>query len=477
VPFLSRTAAARRDAPALFTADETVSFGALDRASEKVARQLVTLGVRSGDVVGVKGHPTPSLISAIHGIWKAQGVLAPMNPRWTPLEGTHALKALRPSLVLVGEGETPPPLFPDVKHRLRLGPEGGGGELELLGSLRPDTGHLPPLSDPAATWDSLPAAHLLTSGTSGVPKVVTLTHGNLRASAEGARERLDLSSSDRWLASLSVAHVGGLALVSRAALVGSGLVLRGSFHAGSFASLVEDGAISHASLVPTMLHQLLDLWGDKPPPETLRCLLIGGAGAEGALVRRALAQGFPLALTYGLTEASSQVSTAPPSLVREKPGTVGTPLSGVELQLAADGEILVRGDTVAGGEVGEEGWLRTGDLARQDEDGHLWVTGRLSHRIISGGINVDPAEVEALLRTHPAVLEVAVVGLPHPRWGEEVVAAVVVRAGSSLPAGELDRLTRAALSSAKRPRVFQLIPALPRNPNGKVDREKVRSLF
>jgi len=477
VTFLSRTAAARGDAPALITPEGTVSYTALERASEKVARQLVTLGVRSGSVVAVKGHPRPCVISAIHGIWKARGILAPMNPRWTPQEEIRALEFLNPSVILVGKGEEPPPLPPKVERSLMLGEEGKDRDLEALACLWPDTSPLPLVSDPAATWDSLPAAHLLTSGTSGAPKVVALSFGNLRASAEGVRERLDLSSSDHWLASLSIAHVGGLALVSRAALVGSGLVLGGNFHAESFASLVEDGAISHASLVPTMLHQILDLWGDKPAPDTLRCLLIGGAGAEGALVRRALAQGFPLALTYGLTEASSQVATASPSLVRQKPGTVGMPLSGVEVQLASDGEILVRGDTVAGGEVGEDGWLRTGDLARLDEDGHLWVTGRISHRIISGGVNVDPAEVEAVIRTHPGVMEVAVVGLPHPKWGEEVAAAVVVRAGSSLPAGELDCLARAALSSAKRPRIFRLIPALPRNPNGKVDREKVRSLF
>ena len=475
--FLSRTAAARGDAPALITPEGTVSFKALERASEKVARQLVTLGVRSGSVVAVKGHPRPCVITAIHGIWKARGILAPMNPRWTPQEEARALEALNPSVILVRKGEEPPPPSPEVEHILTLGVEGEAQDPEALACLWPDTSPLPLVSDPLATWDSLPAAHLLTSGTSGAPRVVTLTHGNLRASAEGARERLDLSSSDRWLASLSIAHVGGLVLVFRAALVGSGLVLRGSFQAESFASLVEAGAISHASLVPTMLHQFLELWGDKPAPDTLRCLLIGGAGAEGALVRRALAQGFPLALTYGLTEASSQVATAPPSLVREKPGTVGMPLSGVEVRLASDGEMLVRGDTVALGEMGEDGWLRTGDLARQDEEGHLWVTGRISHRILSGGVNVDPAEVEAVIRTHPGVLEVAVVGLPDPKWGEEVAAAVVVREGSSLPAGELDRLVRAALSPAKRPRVFQMIPALPRNPNGKVDREKVRSLF
>lgn len=477
MPFLSHTAARHEDAPALITPEGTVSYKALERASEKMARQLVTLGVRSGSVVAVKGHPTRCVVSAIHGIWKARGLLAPMNPRWTPQEETRALEALAPSVVLVGTGETPPPLPPQVEHLHTLGPEEGEGGLEPLGCLWPDTSSLPLALDPTAGWDAYPAAQLLTSGTSGAPKVVTLSFGNLRASAEGARELLDLQPSDRWMASLSMAHVGGLALVSRAAQVGSCLILRGPFRASVFASLVADGTVTHASLVPTMLHQFLEVWGDRPVPDSLRCLLIGGAHAEGALVKRALGQGFPLALTYGLTEAASQVLTAPPHLVKRKPGTVGTPLPGVEVRLAANGEIRIRGATVAAGEVGEDGWLRTGDLARRDDEGHLWVTGRISHRIISGGVNVDPAEVEAVLRTHPGVHEVVVVGLPNPKWGEEVVAAVVVREGSSVLPTELDRLARAALSPAKRPRAFQLIPDLPRNPNGKVDRDRVRSFF
>jgi O-succinylbenzoic acid--CoA ligase len=306
---------------------------------------------------------------------------------------------------------------------------------------------------------------------------VTLSFGNLRASAEGARERLELKPQDRWMASLSLAHVGGMALVSRGAQLGSALFLGGAFQAERFASLVAEGAISHASLVPTMLHQFLEVWGDRPVPAAIRCLLIGGAPASESLVERGLGLGFPLYLTYGLTEAASQVATAPPSLVREKPGTVGAPLPGVEVKLTGEGEILVRGSTVSPAEVGEDGWLRTGDLARQDDDGHLWLKGRISHRIISGGVNVDPAEVEAVLRTHPGVFEVAVVGVPDPKWGEQVVAAVVAKEEGTLDPVELNRLARVALSPAKRPRGIRLIPGLPRNPNGKVDRGQLQALF
>jgi O-succinylbenzoic acid--CoA ligase len=306
---------------------------------------------------------------------------------------------------------------------------------------------------------------------------VALTFGNLLANARGAKKRLALDSSDRWLASLSPAHVGGVAMVARAAVLGSGLVLAGPFRAEAFRKMVEQGMVTHASLVPTMLRRFLDVLGDAPVPRTLRCLLIGGARANQELVREALDRGLPIALTYGMTETSSQVATASPELVSRKPGTVGPPLDGVELSFSHEGEIRVRGDTVAKGMAGADGWFPTGDLGGLDAQGHLWVTGRRTSRIISGGENVDPAEVEALLRTHPAVSEAAVVGVPDEEWGERVVAAVVTPMMGAAIQQELEELVRGALSPAKRPRDYVLVRDLPRNANGKVDPGTVRALF
>jgi O-succinylbenzoic acid--CoA ligase len=254
-------------------------------------------------------------------------------------------------------------------------------------------------------------------------------------------------------------------------------MLRGSFQVEEFLQLAAKGSVTHASLVPTMLHHSLEEWGGRKAPSSLECLLVGGAEAHAGLIARALATNFPLALTYGLTQASSQVTTAPPALVRRKPGTVGPPLKGVDVRLAPNGEILVRGPTVAPGEIAPDGWLHTGDLAREDADGDLWITGRLSHRIISGGMNVDPAEVEAVLLRYPGVREAAVVGLSDPEWGERVAAAIVwVEAGKADLAG-VERFVREVLSKGKRPRVMRSVAELPRNPNGKVDRDRIRSLF
>ena len=152
-------------------------------------------------------------------------------------------------------------------------------------------------------------------------------------------------------------------------------------------------------------------------------------------------------------------------------------MPGVSVRVAVDGELLVRGDTVAPGELGEDGWLHTGDLGRLDAAGHIWITGRKGHRLNSGGENVDPLEVEGVLEAHQGVLEAAVVGVANEEWGERVVAVVVPRASAHLREADLEAHVRGHLSAAKRPRAFRILGSLPRNANGKVDREGIRGLF
>jgi O-succinylbenzoic acid--CoA ligase len=324
-------------------------------------------------------------------------------------------------------------------------------------------------------------AVLWTSGSEGRPRGVSISADNLRASAAGAARRLGLGPDDRWLASLSVAHVGGLALVTRSVLLGSEILAVGLFDVAETSELMDEERFTHASFVPTQLVRLLRHREGRPPPPSFRCALIGGAHASRDLVAEALAAGWPLALTYGMTEATSQVATADPELVRAKPGTVGRPLQGVELRIDVDGEILVRGATLATGYVAgsapladPQGWYHTGDLGRLDDGGDLWVTGRLSSRIVSGGVTVDPTEVEEVLRGHPVVADVCVVGIPDPEWGEKVAAALVFRAGVH-DLESVDAMARERLSAAKRPRRWLPLEALPLSANGKVDREAVRA--
>ena len=251
------------------------------------------------------------------------------------------------------------------------------------------------------------------------------------------------------------------------------MVVRAGYSTETLVGLVDGSEITHASLVPTMLKHLIDVRGEEPVPSSLRCLLVGGAAAPEPLVEHAVARGYPVALTYGLSEACSQVATAPPDLVRVKPGTVGLPIDGLELRLLENGEICVRGPTVAPSFADDEGWLATGDFGALDEDGHLSISGRVDERIISAGVNVSPTTVEGAIRDLPDVADVAVVGLPDDTWGE-VVGALVVPESEALDLEALESALRERLSSAEVPRRMALAAELPRNANGKVDRADVR---
>jgi O-succinylbenzoic acid--CoA ligase len=222
--------------------------------------------------------------------------------------------------------------------------------------------------------------------------------------------------------------------------------------------------VTLVSLVPTTLLRLLEA-GLRGPPD-LRCALLGGAPAPPALLARAAEVGVPVAQTYGLTEACSQVAT---SAIGE-PDSAAAPLPGTTVVISPAGEILVAGPTVAPGSVAADGYLHTGDLGRLDDAGRVHVTGRLGDLIVSGGENVAPAEVEAVLSDHPAVAEAAVFGRADPEWGEAVAAAVVLRPGASVAAEDLREHCAARLARFKAPRSVVFVDALPRTSSGKVVR-------
>jgi O-succinylbenzoic acid--CoA ligase len=293
-----------------------------------------------------------------------------------------------------------------------------------------------------------------TSGTTGAPQPVELTRANIEANALGSAVALGLDPAERWLCPLPLSHVGGLMVLLRSAIYATTAVL-------GPADALED--VTLASLVPTQLQRLLA--AGPPAGPRLRAILLGGAGASRALLERAAAAGLLVAPTYGLTQACSQVAVAEAGDTE----TSGFPLPGVELEIAADGEILVRGPVVAGG-----GTLRTGDLGRLDDRGRLIVSGRRAELIVSGGENVAPAEVEAVLEQHPTVAEAGVFGRPDPEWGEAVVAAVVPCNGAPLDAEELRAFCRARLAGFKVPKAIESVGVLPRTASGKLRRGALR---
>jgi O-succinylbenzoic acid--CoA ligase len=368
--------------------------------------------------------PGPDFVAALHGCFLAGAVAVPIDLRLRPRERAGRAAGAAVFIETTLEG---PPL--DAVEELRL--------------------------DAIATV-------MHTSGTTVGPRPVALSYGNWLASALGSAVALGLDESERWLCPLPLAHVGGLSILIRSAIYGTTAVLHERFETeaalGALRSAEE--RITLASLVPTMLARLLDAGLCEPP--TLRWALLGGGPIPPALLARAAAARVPVAPTYGMTEACSQIATH------------GWPLQGVQLRIASDDEVLVRGPTVASGALANDGWLHTGDVGMLHSNGRLRITGRKSDTIVTGGENVSPAEVEAALLEHPAVADAGVFARPDREWGEAVVAAVVLRDGRSVQAAELRAFCAERLAGYKVPKWIELTDALPRSESGKLLRRLLR---
>jgi O-succinylbenzoic acid--CoA ligase len=346
---------------------------------------------------------------------------------------------------------------------LRLGDEErgerlAGADIVVSEPLRGEPGVMPFVfrGDPAV-------AVMHTSGTTAAPKPVVLTHSNFLASALGSAAMLGLDQEERWLCPMPLVHVGGLSIPIRSAIYATTAVLHAGFDTEAVLNELMDPSrrITLVSLVPTMLARLIDAGLERPP--TLRWALLGGGPIAASLLERAETAVVPVAPTYGMTEACSQIAT------------FGWPLPGVELR-TAEGEVHVRGPIVSQQSLADDGWLHTGDLGRFDERGRLVITGRKSETIISGGENVSPAEVEEVLLRHPAVADAGVFGRADPEWGEAVVAVLVTREGSEIDTQELRAFCAERLASFKVPKAFAFAPQLPRTGSGKLLRRNLGGL-
>ncbi|MCS6901258.1 MAG: AMP-binding protein [Myxococcales bacterium] len=318
---------------------------------------------------------------------------------------------------------------------------------------------------------------MFTSGTSGRPRGALLSREALAAAARASQENLPVHPGDRWLLCLPLCHIGGLSILLRCLLGRGAVVLAPRFRSGEVLALIEQHRPTLLSVVPTMLHRLLEE-DQRGLLASLRAVLVGGAAAPPALLERCARQGVLTLTTYGLTEACSQVTTQRPRARGTTEPGVGFPLPGVKLRLVdedgqevAPGEVgylQVRGPMVMDGYLGEpplRGWLDTGDLGSLDSQGRLHVHARRTDLIITGGENVYPAEIEGWLTVQPGVAEAMVFGVPDPVWGQIVAAAVVPG-----PGFQLERLRGAAaegLAVHKRPKRWAVVEALPLGSTGK----------
>jgi O-succinylbenzoic acid--CoA ligase len=479
--WLAQRAAVLPDQLALLAPGARWTFAELDRQASALARALLARGAAPGDRVALLLRNSPEFAALAHAAPRAGVVLVPLNTRLSASELAWQL-ADSGARLLVYDSSTAA-LAETVLDQIG---DRGSIAASHVADLHAAPGQQEALHgaiDLAETFTII-----YTSGTTGRPKGAQLIYGNYWWSAVGSALNLGNHAGDRWLAVLPLFHVGGLSILVRAVIYGIAAVVHSSFDPAAANRAIDEHGVTIVSVVSTMLQRMLDERGDRPYPATLRCVLLGGGPAPRPLLEACAARGVPVVQTYGLTETASQVATLAPTDALRKLGSAGQPLLPTELQIARPddagvGEILVRGPTVMGGYINRpeetdlalrDGWLHTGDLGYLDGEGYLYVVSRRHDLIISGGENIYPAEVEAVLLAHPAVEETAVVGLPDARWGQAAAAAVKLREGMHASAAELIEFCRERLAGYKVPKLVRFVAALPRNATGKLLRDQLK---
>ena len=473
---------------ALGRLSDGLTFDAVRRQARAAAAWLLA---RGGDNVAFIGLNGPALPVAIFASGMAGMSFAPLNYRLPDADLNRLLARTAPSVAIVDD---------DMAHRLSaadgvtvvtrsafeaVAAAGAGADLEL------------PWAEPDV------AVLLFTSGTTGEPKAAILRHANLTSYVISTVEFMGAEAGEAALVSVPPYHIAGVSAVLTGVYGGRRIVHLEAFTPEAWVDAAKAEEITHAMVVPTMLGRILDVLetrGEALP--ALRALSYGGGRMPLPVIERALSllPHVDFANAYGLTETSSTISILGPDdhrmalysddeAVRRRLGSVGKPLPRLEVEIRdpdgkalgpnQSGEICVRGEQVSGEYRGRkvtdaEGWFATNDGGWMDEEGYLFIEGRLDDVIVRGGENMSPGEIEDVLREHPQVADVAVLGVPDNEWGEKV-AAVVVPVDTAPTAGDLAAWVKARLRSSKTPEIWAFRDALPYNDTGKLLRRQLKA--
>ena len=472
-----------------------LTYGGLDERSNRLAQALLARGVGAGTRVAYLDRSSPEVVELLFAASKVGAVLVPLNWRMAPSELAAVMADSQAPLLIAGPDYRA--VAEDVLERLPPGPGlvVAGDEYE-----RWLAAHEP--RDPGGRGEPGDViVQMYTSGTTGLPKGVLTTHRNLAVTAQ---------TSGRWafdersvsLTPLPMFHIGGIGWAYCGLWHGAATILVRDFEPVAVLDMLERGRVTNAVLVPTMLQMLTAVPGAADRDYgALRSIAYGAAPITTPVLKATLRTfGCGLVGLYGLTESTGGVVALEPEdhdrehLLR----SAGRPYPWVELRIADPasgsplgphevGEVWLRGPNVTPGyfnraaetaaALTQDGWLRTGDGGYVDEDGYLFLTDRIKDMIVTGGENVYPVEVEEALAQHGDVAEVAVIGVPHPHWGESVKALIVPRPGARTAPDELIAFARARLAGYKLPRSVDFVAELPRTPSGKVLKRELRRRY
>ena len=483
---VSEAAAEHSDRPAVQLDDIVLNHGVLDAGIARAAGLLRSKGVGEGDRVGIQLPNVPYFPVLYFGALRLGAIVVPMNPLLKAREVGYHLQDSGAKLLFA---------WPDFAEAAEGGAEEAGAEcvLTVRGEFEQLLGGAEPVEEVTDRADEDPAVIIYTSGTTGTPKGATLTHANLSSGASTARELVEIGPEDVGVATLPLFHVFGMNSVMNVCLAHGGLMtLVPRFEPGKVLEVLERDKATLFAGVPTMFAALLNHPTRESADTTSLRFCVSGGAAIPVEVLRSFEEAFGTTILegYGLSETTGMGSFNLPD--RRKAGSIGVPVGGTEMKVVDDdendlptgepGEIVMRGPFVmkeywnkpdATEDTMGSGWFHTGDIAKVDEDGYFFIVDRKKDLIIRGGYNVYPREVEEVIYSHPAVLEAAVVGVPHDELGEEVGAAVAVRDEGVSP-DDLRAYVKERVAAYKYPREIWLVDELPKGPTGKILKREIK---
>ncbi len=488
---LTTTAQTHGDRPAVRLDDTTLTYTELQDAARRVTALLVDRGIEPGDRVGLVLPNVPGYPIAFYGALATGAVVVPMNPLLKAREVQYYLEDSGAKIIFAWEEMATEAAKAAAAVGIECIKVGLHEFTELLADWEPDERVVERDDDDTVVL-------LYTSGTTGQPKGAELTHANMRSNAAVTRDTLvELQPDDVVMGCLPLFHCFGLTCgLNASVLAGACLTLIPRFDAAKALAIVARDKVTVFEGVPTMYAGMLHAEGaDSADMSSLRTCISGGSAMPVEVMRRfEEAFGCIVLEGYGLSETSPVASFNRPDIER-KPGSIGVPVRGVEMKLIDDdgndveggtegavGEIAIKGENVMRGywrrdeatmDAIVDGWFRTGDLARTDEDGYFFIVDRKKDLIIRGGYNVYPREVEEAIYEHEAVAEVAVVGVAHESLGEEVAAAVTLKDGYTVTPDEIKAFAKERLAAYKYPRHVWVVEGLPKGPTGKILRREV----
>lgn len=489
---LRQHAARSPNAPCLTFGEATLSFADVDARASRVANALAARGVQAGDRVAIIARNGPAQFELFFGCAKAGAICLPINWRLAPREIAGILGDSAPALLIVEDtlqgllAETPA-----LPATLMLAGYAGWRDAESA----EDTGSLHALDSPLLI--------LYTSGTTGLPKGAVLSHRNLSFLARMAHDLWGMSADSVNLVASPLFHIGGIGYAMTAMSQGGHTVLMQQVVPAEIVAAIQNWGVTHGFFVPTVIQMLLEVPGvAEMDMSSINRIVYGGAPIGEAVLKRAIAVlGCGFMNTYGMTETAGTVIMMAPE--DHDPGgprahrlracglpmpwnefALVNPATGQPVLVGEVGEIRIRSEAVMLGywnkpeetakTITPDGWLCTGDAAWQDADGYVYIHDRFKDMIVSGGENIYPTEIENVLYDHPSVASVAVIGVPHKRWGETPKAFVVARAGTAPTDAELIAFTRDRLAHYKCPTAVAFVAALPQNAAGKILKKEMR---